>query len=709
MPTTGDQKLEMPATMAGTAEATSGDAYPLGATLQSAGANFSVFASHATGVEIVLFDHADDLSGSRVVTLDPSRNRTADYWHVFLPSIQAGQLYGFRVDGPSDPANGQRYDSKKILLDPYGKSICVGANYDRGMASRPGDNAASCMKSVVIDPNAFDWQGDKPLNRSFRHTVIYEMHVAGFTRHPNSGVAEQERGSYLGLLKKIPYLQNLGITAIELLPVFAFDPADAPHALVNYWGYSPVSFFAPHWGYSTTSDPLGCLAEFKTMVREMHKAGIEVILDVVFNHAAEGDERGPTLCLRGFDNEVYYLLNKNKGTYANYTGAGNTLKANHPVVRRLILDSLRYWVSEMHVDGFRFDLASVFSRDENGTPMANAPILAEIDSDPVLAGTKLIAEAWDEGGLYQVGSFGPGRWKEWNGQFRDDMRKFVKADESTVSRFAQRLTGSFDLYGKELRPAGQSINFVTCHDGFTLNDLVSYNAKHNEANLELDNDGDSDNHSWNCGAEGSTTSEEIDELRLRQTRNLLALTLLSVGTPMLLMGDEVRRTQRGNNNAYCQDNETSWFDWDLVKKNAGLLRFATLMIQARLHFEGKDERFSVTLEEYLQQAKIEWHGTELGKPDWSASSHCIALTLQNNTLSQVRYIAINEHWESHPFELPPANGSKEGSWMRYLDTSLPSPLDVLGEGERVPIQGDTYVVSPRSMIMLQYDSKDLAG
>jgi isoamylase len=565
------------------------------------------------------------------------------------------------------------------------------------------------MKSVVTDTDAFDWKGDRPLNCNFRDTVIYEMHVAGFTRHPNSEISVLQRGTYLGLIEKIPYLQELGITAIELLPVFAIDPADAPQGRINYWGYSPVSFFAPHRGCSSASDPLTCLVEFKTMVREMHTAGIEVILDVVFNHAAEGDENGPTLCLRGFDNEVYYILNEDRATYANYTGAGNTLKANHPVVKRMILDSLRYWVSEMHVDGFRFDLASIFSRDEKGVPMANAPILSEIDSDPVLAGTKLIAEAWDEGGLYQVGSFGPGRWKEWNGQFRDDIRRFVKADENTASRFAQRLTGSFDLYGKEHRPAGQSINFATCHDGFTLNDLVSCNRKHNEANLELNNDGATDNHSWNCGAEGPTANPYIEEIRCRQTKNMLALTLLSIGTPMLLMGDEVRRTQGGNNNAYCQDNETSWFDWGLPEQNAGLLRFTKLIIQLRLHFEGRDERNGATLEEFLQEARIQWHGTKLGEPDWSRSSHCIALTLQNYAMSSVCYFAINEHWETQTFELPPANGSKEGSWMRSVDTSLPSPFDIGVRGERIAVVGTHYIVNPRSIIMLQYDSQQVAG
>jgi isoamylase len=336
------------------------------------------------------------------------------------------------------------------------------------------------------------------------------MHVAGFTRHPSSGVAPANRGTYLGVIEKIPYLQGLGITAVELLPVYQFDAGDAPSGVSNYWGYDPISFFAPHLAYSASKDPLTCLNEFRTMVKELHRAGIEVILDVVYNHTAEGDEHGPTLCFRGLENSFYYILNKDKATYANYTGAGNTLKANHSVVKRLILDSLRYWTSEMHVDGFRFDLASIFSRSESGKPMMNPPILWEIDSDPVLAGSKLIAEAWDAGGLYQVGSFGQDKWKEWNGRFRDDIRSFVKGDQNTVWNLRERMNGSFDLYKEGDRPAGQSINFITCHDGFTLNDLVSFDHKHNEANHELNTDGTNANLSWNCGVEGLEASADVE-------------------------------------------------------------------------------------------------------------------------------------------------------------------------------------------------------
>ena len=533
--------------------------------------------------------------------------------------------------------------------------------------------------------------------------MIYEMHVAGFTRHPSSGVAPVNRGTYLGLIEKIPYLQELGITAVELLPVFQFDPQDAPPGLTNYWGYGPVSFFAPHLGYSTCNDPLVCLDEFRTMVKELHRAGIEVILDVVYNHTGEGDEQGPTLCFRGLENSFYYILGRDKATYANYTGAGNTLKANHSIVKRLILDSLRYWASEMHVDGFRFDLASIFSRNESGKPMLNPPIFWEIDSDPVLAGTKLIAEAWDSGGLYQVGSFGEDKWKESNGQFRDDIRRFVKGDQNTVSKLRERIAGSLDLYYERDRPAEQSINFVTCHDGFTLNDLVSYNLKHNEANNESNTDGGNVNLSWNCGAEGPPVNADIERLRMQQTRNLLALTLLSVGTPMLLMGDEVRRTQLGNNNAYCQDNETSWFDWSLCAANADLLRFVRLLIRTHLQFDQATAGSQITLEDYLSKARIEWHGVEIGKPDWGESSHSLALSLHNFAATQLRYIAINAYWKPLEFTIPPVAGGPNGGWLRMIDTSLTSPDDILEGAMGLRVNGSKYHVNPRSIVMLHYD------
>jgi len=447
------------------------------------------------------------------------------------------------------------------------------------------------------------------------------------------------------------------------------------------------------------------LDEFRTMVKELHRAGIEVILDVVYNHTGEGDENGPTLCFRGLENSFYYILEKDKARYANYTGAGNTLKANHSIVKRLILDSLRYWVAEMHVDGFRFDLASIFSRNESGEPILNPPIVWEIDSDPVLAGTKLIAEAWDSGGLYQVGSFGQDKWKEWNGQFRDDIRSFVKGDEGTIVKIRDRIAGSPDLYGKENRPAGQSINFVTCHDGFTLNDLVSYDSKHNEANHESNREGTNANLSWNCGFEGATVSPAVYQLRMRQIRNLLALTLLSVGTPMLLMGDEVCRTQQGNNNAYCQNNATSWFDWSLCDINADLLRFVRQLIHLRLHFDQNPGGAQTTLQDYLRKSRIEWHGVEIGKPDWGRNSHSLALSMHNFACTRVRYIAINAYWEPLEFELPFVTGAVHEGWLRLLDTTLPAPDDIADGATPFHVRDSSYRVNSRSIVMLDCDQQ----
>ncbi|MGC2204042.1 MAG: isoamylase, partial [Stellaceae bacterium] len=526
-----------------------GRSFPLGATVLREGVNFSVFSRQASRVDLLLFDDAAATHPARVIELDPRTHRTYHYWHVFVPGIGPGQVYAYRADGPFDPGRGLRFDPAKALLDPYGRAVVVPDGYSRRTTSRYGQNNAIAMKSVVVDLDVYDWEGDAPLRRPFATTVIYEMHVAGFTRHPSSGVAPERRGTYAGMIEKIPYLQDLGITAVELLPVFQFDRQDCPPGSVNYWGYSPVSFFAPHAGYSSRKDPLGPIDEFRDLVKALHRAGIEVILDVVYNHTAEGNAEGPTLCFRGLANEIYYILDEDPAQYANYSGTGNTLNANQSIVRRMILDSARYWVTHMHVDGFRFDLASILSRDETGRPLENPPVLWDIDSDPVLAGIKQIAEAWDAAGLYQVGSFFGDNWKEWNGRFRDDVRRFVKSDSGTVRWLAQRALGSPDIFGHQEREPEQSINFVTCHDGFTLNDLVSYNDKHNEANGEGNRDGPGTNLSWNCGVEGPTEDTAVEQLRRRQAKNFIVILLTSIGTPMLQMGDEMRRTQQGNSNA----------------------------------------------------------------------------------------------------------------------------------------------------------------
>ncbi|HTO48959.1 MAG TPA: glycogen debranching protein GlgX [Burkholderiales bacterium] len=674
-----------------------GRSFPLGAAPGPGGVNFSVYSRHATALELCLFDRADDATPARVIELDPRTHRTYHYWHAFVADVGPGQLYAYRAHGPFEPDEGLRFDPDKLLLDPYGRCVARPADRSRAAACRPGDNAATALKSVVIDPAGYDWEGDAPPRRPFARTVIYELHVGGFTRQPDSGVAAARRGTYAGLIEKIPYLADLGVTAVELLPVFAFDEQAAPPGRVNYWGYQPLSFFAPHPAYSSRADPSGTLDEFRDLVKALHRARLEVILDVVYNHTAEGGADGPTLSFRGLANDTYYILAENRAEYADYTGCGNTLDANESIVRRLILDSLRYWVREMHVDGFRFDLAAILSRDETGRPMAAPPVLWDIESDPVLANVKLIAEAWDAGGLYQVGSFAGDSWKEWNGRFRDDVRAFLKGDNRTVGALACRLIGSPDIYEHERREPEQSVNFVTCHDGFTLNDLVSYNAKHNEANGEGNRDGADDNRSWNCGVEGPTDDPGVERLRKRQVKNFLALTLLSVGTPMLLAGDEVRRTQRGNNNAYCQDDETSWFDWSLLARHEDVHRFAKALVALRTSRKLAADEFDMTLGELLSGNPVEWHGVRLHAPDWSDSSHSLAATSRLLSYRMVLHVMINAYWEALDFEIPPPDGAP---WRRVVDTALDSPDDIRAWSDAPAVRAPTYAVQPRSIVLL---------
>jgi isoamylase len=672
---------------------------PIGATPGPVGVNFSVYADKADIIELLLFDRVDDSQPRQVMRLDPLQHRTYHYWHVLVPDAQPGQIYAYRAIGPNAPERGLRYDADKVLLDPYGRGVAVPASYSREAASRPGDNTATAMKSVVVDSSVYDWEGDQPLRRPIPQTVIYEMHLAGFTRHPSSGVTPEKRGTYAGLVEKIPYLQDLGITAVELLPVFQFDPQTAPPGLVNYWGYQPIAFFAPHTAYSSRQDPLGVLDEFRDMVKALHRAGIEVILDVVYNHTAEAFGEGATLSFRGLANDVYYILDPaDKSRYADYTGCGNTLNAGHTVVRRLICDSLRYWVQEMHVDGFRFDLAAVLTRDDDGRPLPNPPVIWDIDSDPVLAGSKLIAEAWDAAGLYQVGAFVGDVWKEWNGRFRDDVRGFVKSDNGFVPALAQRLVGSPDVYGSVQREPERSINFVTVHDGFTLNDVVSYNDKHNEANGEANRDGSNENRSWNCGVEGPTDDLVVEALRNRQVKNFFTLLLTSIGGPLIQMGDEVRRTQRGNNNAYCQDNEISWFDWSLVDKHADIHRFVKTLIPARLHYgQGRSE--ADTLPRLLKSVNVAFHGVTQATPDESPTSHALALSRTSFSGKELIYLMFNAYWEPLDFVLPAAPMPEHG-WQLWIDTSRPSPDDIYGWDAMPTVTGESYRVCPRSIVAL---------
>lgn len=673
-----------------------GRSFPLGASVIGGGVNFALYSKTAASVELLLFDRCDDAQPTRVIPMEPQYpNRTFHYWHIFVPGLEAGQIYGYRARGLFSPDSGLRFDYDKVLLDPYSKSIAVPPGYDRAVVCLPGDHTAIAMKSVVVPPNHYDWEGDEPLARSFANTVIYEMHVAGFTRHPNSGLPEELRGTYRGVVEKIPYLKSLGITAVELSPVFQFDPQEAPLGLKNYWGYNPVSFFAPHAPYSVSKDPLKAMDEFRDMVKELHRAGIEVILDVVYNHTAEGDENGPTFCYRGLDNPTYYILEAERRRYANYSGTGNTLNAGHSVVRRLIIDSLRYWVGEMHVDGFRFDLASILARDTDGRPLPSPPLLWDIETDPVLGGTKLIAEAWDAKGLYQVGNFFGDHWREWNGRFRDDVRSFLRGDRGYAELAAKRFLASPDIYGHLNRPFYRTINFVTCHDGFTLNDLVSYNQKHNLGNGEGNRDGQDENLSWNCGVEGPTDDVLVESVRVRQIKNFLAINLLSLGVPMLLMGDEARRTQMGNNNAYCQDNEVSWLDWSLPERHAGIFRFTRMLLGLRRAYQYR-RREHLPLDRLLEEAEIVWHGVKSFCPDWSYDSHSIAFTTRGSRYCY--FLVFNAYTQDLIFELPPVP-SAHGAWSRVIDTARSSPEDILDLKDIKPVDQKEYRAEAHSVVV----------
>ncbi len=674
-----------------------GNSYPLGATCYPEGVNFCIFSKNARQIDLLFFDSEDDAEPSKIIKLDPTINRTFYYWHVFVPGVETGQLYGYRAYGPENPTPGDMFDENKLIIDPYARALAGYKSYSRKASKEPGNNYKYALKSVVVNPDTFDWAGDRPLQRPYSTSIIYEMHVGGFTKNPNSGLEKNKRGTYLGLIEKIPYLKSLGITAVELMPVQFFDEQDAQPGMTNFWGYSPIAFFAPHAGYGFSDKAHEITDEFRQMVKAFHDEGIEVILDVVFNHTAEAGIDGPIYSLRGLENKAYYILNEEKNNYRDYTGCGNTLNANHSIVRRMIMDCLRNWVTEYHIDGFRFDLASVLSRDEKGEPLKNPPVLWEIESDPVLAGTKIIAEAWDAAGLYQVGSFIGDRWAEWNGKYRDHVRRFIKGDKNMVSKFASKLMASPDIYADPDREPNRSIHFVCCHDGFTLNDLVTYNLKHNEGNLENNRDGSNDNISWNCGVEGETDDPYVNALRLRQIKNFLTLTFIAQGTPMLLMGDEVRRTQRGNNNAYCQDNEIGWFDWDLVKKNGELLTFTRDIIA----FIQKLEIFKIedllATPDDIDEPHITWHGVELNKPDWSKNSHSLAFTLYHPQAKETIHVMVNAYWDTLKFRLP---NLKEQKWYKVIDTSAGAPNDFCQPELATSLERGVMKVKDRSIMLL---------
>ena len=671
-----------------------GHPLPLGATIERGGINFALFSRHATSVTLVLF-HQGDETEIAAFPFDNKRNRTGDVWHAFIAGLDPGIEYAYRIDGPKSPLH--HFNPDKLLADPYAAAL-----RGRPVWGDTGVRSSDSFRRAVLVSHDYDWSFDQPINRSLSDSVIYELHVRGFTRDPTANVAHP--GTFRGLIEKIPYLKELGITAVELLPVTEFDELENDRAnpengsrLYNFWGYHPLSFFALKSGYAANPVPGSEVNEFKDMVKALHAAGIEVILDVVYNHSGEGDSRGPTFSWKGIDNSIYYMLDVD-GNYRNYSGCGNTINCNHPHVRNLILESLRYWVMEMHVDGFRFDLASILGRDQNGNVLVNPPLLEQIAGDPVLAGTKLIAEAWDAAGLYQVGSFPNwGRWAEWNGRFRDDIRSFVRGDPGMVRNLATRLAGSADLYEKGREP-GHGINFITCHDGFTLKDLVGYGKKHNRANGEENCDGDNHNLSWNCRFEGPTDDPDVKTLRERQVRNFAALLILSRGVPMILAGDEMGRSQQGNNNAYCQDNSISWLNWELLAENRRLYRFFRLLIAFRRDHDLLRHNSFVVRDG--QGALITWHGIRQGQPDWSNASRTLAMHLSGSTPlgpSADIYLIANADRESHTFELP---GMEQNLWYRFIDTALdwddaiaePEKLQTLHMQDSCRVEGNSVVV-----------------
>ena len=690
--------------MANTWTITPGHCRQLGAVLEHDGVNFAIWGRFAKEMELLLFSNPED-TRPEIIRLTAPQHRSGYYWHVHVKGLKEGQVYGWRIPSLLLTMPGNRWDPEKVLLDPYAKRIVLPDNYDRQRAARPGSNLRCCAKSVVIDMSYYDWEQDKPPRHPMSTSIVYEMHVGGFTKDPSSGLPDDKRGTYAGLIDKIPYLQELGITAVELLPVFQFDPQDARPGKSNYWGYSPIGFFAPHAEYASDQSLTGVINEFRDMVKALHKANIEVILDVVYNHTAEGDDNGPTLCYRGIDNSAYYILDETRNFNTNYSGCGNTLNASHPMTKRMITDSLRFWKEEMHIDGFRFDLAAILSRDKYGHPLNDPPTLLAIDSDYNLADTKIFAEAWDAGGLYQVGRMAGARWREWNGHFRDDVRSFIRGENGMVSRLASRLIGSPDIYTTPYTDPHKSMNFVTCHDGFTLWDLVSYDHKHNLDNGEDNRDGTDDNRSWNHGVEGATDDRQINQLRLRQAKNLMLLNLMSVGTPMLLMGDERLRTQHGNNNAYCQDNPISWMNWQRDQKGAEMFRFTRELLSYRaMRSDSIPELISLT--EALEKAEICWHGVKPYSPDWGADSHSLGLTVYSVGHHADYYAFFNAYWDDLDVELPVPPNNLQGSWLRLIDTGLPAPDDINSHGRALCRVGRSYRVKSRSIIILVCAAED---
>jgi len=682
--------------------ATEGLPFPLGPTrMEEEGVcNFALYSKYAESVTLLLYTEGDVVNPAFEYQFDYLKNKTGRVWHCRIPfgSMRSASYYAYRVEGPAP--NGRfewhGFDRDKILLDPYAKSVFFPPDFDRLAATRPGSNAGKAPLGVLAgDSEGFDWQGDhRPQHEA--DTVIYELHVGGFTKNPNAGVKDEARGTFAGLIEKIPYLKELGVTVVELMPVFQYDPADG-----NYWGYMPLNFFSPHHGYLSDHTVKAQHNEVRDMVKALHQADIEVVLDVVYNHTGEGDHNGPVYSYKGIDNSTYYLMaDRPDAPYENFSGTGNTLNTANRAVRKMIMDSARHWAHEMHVDGFRFDLASLFTRKVDGSVNANdVPLLSDMASDPDLAHLRLIAEPWDAAGVYQLGRAFPGIMAcQWNGKYRDDLRRFVKGDPGMVPALMRRLYGSDDLFPGDRMNAyhpHQSVNHIDSHDGFTLYDLVAYNRKRNWANGHDNTDGAEENHSWNCGWEGDEGAPpEVMKLRKQQVKNFCCLLLLSNGTPMFRAGDEFMHTQAGNNNPYNQDNESGWIDWDRLHTNPDMFRFFKLMIAFRkAHPSLARSRF--------WREDVRWYG--VGRDtDLSDDSRSLAFALHDGSQQDIDlYVMINAYWEELTFEIQEGTANV---WRRVVDTSLESPSDILEPGNESPLQSMDYRVPGRTVVVLVRDS-----
>ncbi|MBQ1870365.1 MAG: glycogen debranching protein GlgX [Treponema sp.] len=698
-----------------------GNPLPIGTQVYPDGVNFSVYSRNATRIFLDLFDKSSDVKPYSTLVLSPEQNRTGDLWHIFVKGIKAGTLYLFRVEGPFEPSEGHRFNPKVYLFDPRAKALTSESLFlnipptyrppvdKEDMEVFKGRDMEKFPKCVVVDNSAFDWEGDKPLNYPLSKCVIYETHLKGFTAGKENSVSCP--GTYAGFTQKIPYLKRLGVTSVELLPIFEFDEYENTNVnprtgerMKNYWGYSTMCFFAPKASYAADKSPGGCVNEFKALVKELHKNGIEIILDVVFNHTAEGNENGITFCFRGFENSIFYLLpNSHKEHYMNFSGCGNTTNCGHPVLANYIIECLRYWVLNYHIDGFRFDLAAVLNRTQDGGLVEASSLVDAIQQDPVLHDTKMIAEPWDAGGAYQSGCF-PGRWAEWNDRFRDDIRKFWNGHEKLATAAATRISGSNDLF--QFRRPCNSINYITCHDGFTMNDLVSYNGKHNEENGEANRDGNDSNWSYNFGFEGPTANPSIERTRTRQMKNFILTMLISQGTPMLLAGDEFRRGQQGNNNAYCQDNETSYIDWGICRLNDRLVTFTQRAIELRKkHAVFRRENFFKG-NKAGEVPDIQWYAYDGSLPDWNVMQNFLGFTLsgkycldENGKGDNDFYIAMSTDRHDTLVTIPTLKDGRR--WYRVADTSIEADDSLVLEGRIEQLHSQSrYVLPAGSMIIL---------